>query len=116
MSPMSAGQGVTHALRFYPDSVIECRRNADRIRSEYAITSPQTAAVALTRVVLKPDERPRASAVVVCWADSKSNSRLGQTRPRSRPCWRHYVDPPQEDEDVEPLVRFHGVLDELRRP
>jgi hypothetical protein len=32
-----------------------------------AITTPQGAAVALTRVVLKPDERHRASAVVVCW-------------------------------------------------
>lgn len=31
------------------------------------VTAPRGAAVALTRVVLKPNERPRASAVVVCW-------------------------------------------------
>lgn len=32
------------------------------------VASAPGAAMALARVVLKPDERPRAAAVVVCWA------------------------------------------------
>ena len=44
------------------------------------ITPPQGSAVALTRVVLKPDERPRASAVVVCWGGFRVEVAAGADR------------------------------------